>query len=101
MVVERLLFAAERGSALRVNSLRYMMARVAKGERKTYANGIPSAATVRAFRARHRELTLCEKKCEEAAKLKADIFPHVRKFLDLVADLNETKPGLLQSPNRI
>ena len=57
MIVERLNFAASRGSSIDISSLKYMMARIAADGRKSWKNGIPSDEAVRSFRAWHRDIT--------------------------------------------
>jgi len=56
MLVSRLLYASKRGFGLDVDQLREAMASIASDGRKNYSNTLPSMATVRRFRAQHRDI---------------------------------------------
>lgn len=102
MIVERLLFCPSRGATLGYDSLKYMMARIAKDERLCgFTNNIPNQDTLCAFRPRHRELTFRAQESKERSKLSAENFNHVNTFFDILKDINSCHPGILQNPNRI
>lgn len=102
VIVQRLMYCARRGAALGYDALSYMMAKIAAdGRRNGFANGIPSQDTLRAFRARHRELTFRSQESKEKAKLNAENFNHVDRFFRILDDIGERCPGILSNPNRI
>ncbi len=68
MIVERLSFAIKRGFAVGKDILVSIMAQIASDSRKTWKNGVPCEDAVRAFRARHRELTFRNSENKDYAK---------------------------------
>eukprot|EP00171_Calliarthron_tuberculosum_P002529 IDg2529t1 len=84
-----------------VATVKDMMSRVAADGRPGWKNSVPSDAAVRAFRARHRELTLRKAESKEHAKLYAENYVHVNRFFKIMQDLEDKHAGLLSNPNRI
>lgn len=66
MIVERLRFAARRGFAVDRSGIKRIMAGIACDGRQDWRNVMPSDETVRAFRARHREITIARLKIRNA-----------------------------------
>ncbi len=58
MICERIIFAAARGFPVYEEDLPKLMAKLADDGRKGFERGLPSKASIRSFRARHREITL-------------------------------------------
>lgn len=59
-----------------------MMARIASDDRKTWVNGVPSDATVGAFRARYPNIYYRVHTRKNAAKLRAEDPAHLKSFTE-------------------
>ncbi len=57
MLTERLIYAGKRGFAVGKDTLKSLMSRIASDGRPSWKDGVPSEDAIRAFRARHREIT--------------------------------------------
>lgn len=83
MIVERLLFAVSRDYAIEVYSLKEMKARDALDGRIGYPKELPSDDAIRAFRARHHDLTVRAGESKEASKLRAENSGQVQGFFKI------------------
>ena len=101
MIVKRLIFAAKRGFAVDVSGIKRIMMEVANDGRKGWKNAVPSDDAVRAFRARHREITFRNYERKENAKLKGESYEHVQRYFEVLKDIEAKHPGILQDGNRI
>ncbi len=68
MIAERPIFAGKRGFAVGKDTLKSLMSQIASDGRPMWKNGIPLDDNIRAFRARHREITF--RKAENKGKAK-------------------------------
>ncbi len=57
MSTERLIYDGKRGFAVGKDTLKSLMSQMASDGRPSWKDGVPSEGAVRAFRARHREIT--------------------------------------------
>lgn len=101
MIVQKIKSAALRGAAIGYEGLKYMMTRIASDGREGFPHNTPSNDTIRAFRARHREITYRATENKEVAKLNAERKSHVQPFFDIIADIGGRNEGLLTDGSRI
>ena len=80
IIKERMTFIASKRFAMESPTLRSVMASLATDGRKRFKSWIPSAAIVRSFRARNRDITFRDSENKENAKLKGENFEHVQTY---------------------
>ena len=95
LIVQRLIYAAQRGFPVDVAGIKRIMAEVAADGRKGWANA------VRSSRARHREITFRNYERKENAKLKGESFWHVQRYFDVLKQIESKYPGILEDGDRI
>ncbi len=67
------------------------MAQIGSDRRKTWTNGVPCEDAVRAFRARHRELTFRNAENKYYAKFKGEAYAHVTGIFDVLRKVEAAK----------
>lgn len=93
-IVNRFMTASVRGASIGYKGLRYMMTRVADDPRACYEKELPSYGPVRAFRARHRNLTFMSHESNETRKMIAENRYHVQSVFDRNCKISEENTGM-------
>jgi len=101
MLVSRLLYASKRGFGLDVDQVRGAMSEIANDGRRGYQNVLPSMATVRTFRAKHRELTLRTSQHKELAKVLAENPEHAKTLKAALEDVQSEFPTIFDNPDGV
>lgn len=100
MLAQHTIDARKRGFAFRLEKSKSLMGRVAKdGRVNCYKTGVPSEATVRKFRADHRELTVRTARNMDLARIKAQSYAHVETYQEAVFPVIEKYPTLSCNPD--
>ena len=100
MISDRIVFAPKRGFAMTAENLKCTILPVAADGRKGVTDGYPSDDVIRSFRARHRELTFRKSENKEVAKIRGNIYEHVKKYVDVFLIVDKQCPGMRQDPGR-
>ncbi len=70
MLTERLIYAGKRGFAVGKNTLKSLMSQIASDRRPSWKDGVPSEDAIRAFGARHREITFKNAEKKDRSKFR-------------------------------
>lgn len=103
MIKERIRFAASRGFAFDVDTLKGVMGEIASDGRPGFrtTNGTPSDAAIRHWRATNRDTTYRKAENKTTAKLNAERFDHVQTFETALKKVGEINPGIFDNPERL
>ena len=100
LIKERMNFIASKGFAMDLPTIRIVMASIAADGRKRFKSGIPSAAVIRSFRARNRDITFRNSENKENAKLKGENFEHVQTYARALRQVEREIPGIFEDGDR-
>lgn len=101
LIVERVIQAAEQGFAVDNSTVMSVHARIAADRSRTYATGVPSADTIRAFRARNRSLAYRVAENVSNARLSAQTHEHFATLERELRKIEAEDPSLFLDPRRI
>ncbi len=101
MLTERLIYAEKRGFAVGKDTLKSFMSQIASGGRPSWKDRVPSEDAIRAFRARHREITFKNAEKKDRSKFRGESFDHVERFLKMLKDVEKSNPGILSDGGRV
>lgn len=101
MIVDRLVFAAQRGFAVGVAGLKYVMSQIAADGRPGWKRGVPSDDAIRSFRARNRDIALRTTENKASVKLKGEQYHHVEGYFRELHRINNRFPGILNDGDRV
>ncbi len=63
--------------------------------------GVPSEDAIRAFRARHREITFRNAENKDRSKFRGESFDHVGGFFKILKHAEKSNPGILSDGDRV
>lgn len=102
MIKREIKEAAKLGFAIENDSMRQIMGRVANdGRKENWKNGVPSAAAIRSFRSRNRDVTFRRGENKDYAKLRAESYEHIKTFFDAMISLEKKHPGITSDGDRV
>ncbi len=101
MSTERLIYDVNRGLAVWKDTLRSLMSQIASDGRPNWKDGVPYEDAVRAFRARHREITFKNAKKNCRSKCRRESFDHVEGLFTMLKDVEKSNPGILSDGDRL
>ena len=101
MVKSRVVFASTRGFAATVEDLKAVMHEIARDGRPDVPAGFPSSDTIRAWRAKNRDITLRGFESKDRSKIPSERYDHVQMLKLALQSVEAFKPGILGNPDNI
>lgn len=103
LLKQRMTYAANRGFALDKNTVKSLMAQISTDGRVGFQtrSGIPSDDTLRAWRARNRDVTYRVAENKRTASLVAERYEHVCTFKKALQSVEERHSGIFSDPERV
>ncbi len=71
------------------------MSQIASDGRPIWKDGVPSEDAIRAFRARHREITIRNAENKDRSKFRGEGFDHFEGLFKILKDVEKSNPGIL------
>ena len=101
MIVQLLIHAPKRFFAVEVAGIKQILEEVAADGRKGWKNDVPSDDAVRAFRARHCEITFRNYERKDNAKLKGESYMRVQRYFEVLQNIESKHGGIIDDGDRI